>query len=871
MRTKRARTVLNPEGAPTASLFPGRYKASVPNAHCTQALYTEPCLAAGNTTAAPLPPKPPTASVQRPPIKLVSPVQAVTGRAGRRLVPAPNIMPETQSTVQGRPVLSSRSPARAPSRDRGRHGRDHDRDDREGISLNPRKRRAQSPLPRRPSFPRPTTDAEPAGIVNGGAEAPSPPVTRRNSVQGHALQLPIVPSKQPYDVTAASDESIAAGFEKFAKCMSDVAHWFSQRYINSKRVQRLKETLPRHSGGASEYGSQFELHKAQIRDGKTQTELAGDRYSRAIAQAQEAFLSLLAQLESKGILPSGVPSQGVVPNGLDVIKQATLENRIASLENSYRTEIEAQGRRIAFLENKVDVASANDDHQAKKIEELEKLVTKLAKQVQGADSRIEQLIDDASKAKSAASQLAPHAANAAQIADLQALSKDFTRKLRGVEVETDRLAKQVKEMATVKPQPPNHQKAFASKEDLKAFAKTADLGNFVSQNDVKAFALQKDLKLLATKDEIKAFATKEDVKACATSRDIDMLASRTTKEIDSLTSACETKSQTIAKSVEDLRSSLEEASEDMKRFQASVNDLAVAKELIESHNMPSRILALESNTAKKEDLAGINVEHLQTVIKKELAADIELQINNRVAALPRAQSAAVDTPPAASLIADKESVILEARRRLKEDLSVISKTFAPIIDRERQEREKLSTRISDIVADYTALAARVTSVETKPPPASMAELDKIRSDYVALIGQVSSSVHQLQTSLTERANGLTNEMQRIISNVHNLYGQMNGFQHHMTEQYNQVLHQQQNLQGWQQNFSTKTLYRDMVVKMQELVPNGTLARLQNAEVRLENVERDVRLHRPQRMSGTPQMNNTAQMNNTQQMDGARGN
>jgi chromosome segregation ATPase len=198
-------------------------------------------------------------------------------------------------------------------------------------------------------------------------------------------------------------------------------------------------------------------------------------------------------------------------------------------------------------------------------------------------------------------------------------------------------------------------------------------------------------------------------------------------------------------------------------------------------------------------------------------------------------------------------------------MKVISLKVAEIIDGEAKERDELSAKLDHTVKDLKTLLARVTAIESTASAVAMADLTALNTRITAIeeravsvthseiadlraniaglqarttteVEKVNATVQGVQTSLSQSIPTIFADAETFRTALGGLQGQLNGIRQYSTEQYQQLCHSQRVLQSWQDQFSTKTIYRDIVAQIQQLVPSGTLVRLTNMEVRIEKME-----------------------------------
>jgi hypothetical protein len=146
-----------------------------------------------DSTTTPLPAPLPT-SFPQPPTAPRSPAGAAPGRVGRRVVTAPNTMPEPYPSFRKRSPRRRDSPPRGPSSDRPwrDRSRGRERDNCEGAASSSRTHRSRSPLPRRTTFPQTVKNTAPPSADKEATDLVSPSTTRRGSSQdyGEIIYLP---------------------------------------------------------------------------------------------------------------------------------------------------------------------------------------------------------------------------------------------------------------------------------------------------------------------------------------------------------------------------------------------------------------------------------------------------------------------------------------------------------------------------------------------------------------------------------------------------------------------------------------------------------------------------------------------------------
>lgn len=604
--------------------------------------------------------------------------------------------------------------------------------------------------------------------------------------------------------------------------------------------------MERYPSERLEYASIHEELKNKLKKLEGQWKTANVRLSKAKSMTKEHFVKFMAteEMRSKLTSPGTAISTTVLPNNGNQIQNNALENRLSALENSYKTEIEEQSRRIAILEAKAQLASRPDDAQKQKIEKLEDTVATLTEQLEKTKQSMSELGAKCRKQETVITQI-PHIADAPAFVDMQALVKEHGRQLTGFNADTRNLSKEVAEIRKSKAPLSVTQKASITKADLKEFATKADVRECVTKHDLQALVTKAGFAAAATKADLAPYALQSDLQAHA--------------------EVCKQRCTEADESLKTVRNSVQETLADGKALQASVADLRNTMPPYEDANLLARISSLENATINKAALDGIDLERLRIIAKGNFAADIAEAVSKKVSASPQTQRTSTHSPSPSVPNFEFEQKVSEIKKAVDDRMKVISLKVAEIIDREAKERDELGIKLGHTIkdletllarvaamestasavtmADLTALTTRITAIEERGFPVTRGEIADLRTNIAGLqasttteIEKVNATIQGVQTSLSQSIPTIFADAETFRTTLGSLQGQLNGIRQYSTEQYQQLCHSQRVLQSWQDQFSTKAIYRDIVAQIQQLVPSGTLVRLTNMEVRIEKVE-----------------------------------
>ncbi len=216
--------------------------------------------------------------------------------------------------------------------------------------------------------------------------------------------------------------------------------------------------------------------------------------------------------EREAAVPLGRAECHIIEYTIDIKTKSTTTERIPTVEQPIRDELQELKRRIARLERYTEPIQ----------------ITKLEVESGGIYRRLDEIQDSANTAKIQVEGVR------ADIGIVKATQSDLREyiedQFKSVEQKQDAHQDLIGQMINVGEE---HTKRFdrieenmATKDDIKNMATKDDIKNMATKDDIKNMATKDDIKNMATKDDIKNMATKDDIKNMATKDDIKNMATR---------------------------------------------------------------------------------------------------------------------------------------------------------------------------------------------------------------------------------------------------------------------------------------------------------------------------------------------------------
>lgn len=158
--------------------------------------------------------------------------------------------------------------------------------------------------------------------------------------------------------------------------------------------------------------------------------------------------------------------------------------------------------------------------------------------------------------------------------------------------------------------------------------------------------------------------------------------------------------------------------------------------------------------------------------------------------------------------------------RLQKSLKSIASGFGPLIDREREEREKLESRLATTVNDVAEGAVSMSD--------AIIAIQDLQAHFKDL--QVKAFQHNGATA--DRLSQHTKKMQEFVSHIE-------ATRQDTKRGLEDLAMQLQGVMAWQNHFTTEGLYHSIVVYLNEALVQKYVAEIRSLAARVDAIERSV--------------------------------